>query len=268
MFGYVTVNPETLQEEEQKRYQAVYCGLCRQLDNEYGGMGRATLTYDMTFLAMLLSSLYQQDETTGDQRCPVHPMHRRAYVISPATEYAADMNLVLAYYKCVDDWNDDHSIVALGKSKLLQKKAVRAEKRWPRQCEAITGCLGLLSQMEKENELNPDRPANCFGSLMGELFVWQEDQYAASLRRTGAALGRFIYLMDAVNDLGADIKKKRYNPLVAQPDTGFIPMLTMLIGECTEEFEKLPLQRDLRILRNILYSGIWIKLKIKREGVD
>jgi hypothetical protein len=73
----------------------------------------------------------------------------------------------------------------------------------------------------------------------------------------GAALGRFIYLLDASNDLRADIKKQRYNPLVAQTQRDFTPLLTMMMAECTAAFDKLPITRDSGVLRNVLYSGVW-----------
>jgi hypothetical protein len=119
--------------------------------------------------------------------------------------------------------------------------------------------------MERTGELNPDAPANCFGELMGALFVWRQDQYAHTLWRMGAALGRVVYLMDAVNDLKADVKRQRYNPLVAMSGTDFTPMLTLLMAECTAEFEKLPIRRDQHILQNHLYSGVWLRYRIRNK---
>lgn len=267
MFGYITTNGETLTQEEKNRYQALYCGLCKQLGSEYGGVGRATLTYDMTFLLMFLSSLYNMEETQNVLRCPINPIRQCPYVMTEATAYTADINLILAYYKTEDDWKDDHSLSAYGKKQLLAPKAEQAKKRWPRQSAAVEACLRQLSEMEAANELNPDLPTNCFGTLMGELFVLNEDDAnAEKLRQMGAALGRFVYLMDACMDLHADIKKQRYNPLVAQTDMDFAPVLSMLIGECTETFESFPLEKDVSIMRNILYSGVWVKFKSKKEG--
>jgi len=266
MFGYVTINPNALGEEDKQRYQALYCGLCRQLSKSHGAAGRMTLTYDMVFLSMLLSSLYKEEEIKGVQRCPMHPLKPKPYIQSPATEYAADLSVVLAYYKCMDDWNDDHNVIALGQSKLLKECVKKAGIRYPRQCAAVASGIKRLGEIEQSGEINPDIPANCFGNMMGELFV-REDVWEPALRRMGAALGRFVYLMDAANDLRDDIRKKRYNPLTAQTDTDFEPMLTMLIGECTREFEKLPLERDGNIMRDILYSGVWMRFR-KKERAD
>ena len=259
MFGYITADSRTMQREDKARYQSVYCGLCRRLNRQYGNPGRAALTYDMTFVAILLSSLYHTEEAESFKRCGLHPLRKGAYISSAVIEYAADMNIILAYYKYLDDWNDDRNARARRKSKSLEQGRSMAKDRWPRQYTAISECMEQLGQMEKDNELNPDKPANCFGVLMGEVLVMQEDSFSAALRRMGAALGRFIYLLDASNDLKADIKKERYNPLIAQTDTNFKPMLDMLMSECTGEFEKLPLERDLPILRNVLYSGVWTR---------
>lgn len=269
MFGYITTNPEALSKEEKDRYRKYYCGLCHQLNTQYGSIGRATLSYDMTFLAMLFSSLYELKETQSNWHCFRHPIKQHPYVETPATAYAADMNIILTYYQCLDNWNDDHNLVARGNSRLLEKHLARIIDLNPRQCRAIADNLQHLGEMERVNELNPDLPANCFGELMGALFVWRQDEYTDTLRHLGAALGRFIYLLDSVNDLKSDIKKQRYNPLVAQIETDFTPMLTIMMAECTAEFEKLPIRRDRHILQNILYSGVWQKYRVrKRKGTD
>jgi hypothetical protein len=259
------ISTKELTKEEYTRYRAVYCGLCNKLKLHHGAISRLTLTYDMTFLAMFLSSLYEEKEADSSQRCPVHPIRKHHCVSSPATDYAADMSVLLTYYKCLDDWNDDHSVVALQKSKVFQSKAQAVELLWPRQCFAVKRGIEILTEMERNNEMNPDLPANCFGIIMGELFVRDEDEYSAPLRRMGAALGRFIYMMDAVSDLKSDIKKERYNPLVSFTDTDFTTMLSLLIVECTKEFENLHPERDANIMRNILYSGVWTKYTVKER---
>lgn len=266
MFGYITVDPSALSKEEKSRYREYYCGLCRRLYTQYGSIGRATLTYDMTFLSMLLSSLYESEEITGSQRCMVHPVRAHPYRETPAIAYAADMNIILAYYQCLDDWHDDHNMVARQKSRRLEKSLPRTKEAYPYQSTVITESLERLGKMEKANELNPDLPANCFGELMGSLFIWRRDEYADTLWHMGAALGRFIYLLDAVNDLKADIKKQRYNPLVAQMETDFTPTLTLMMAECTAAFERLPIRRDKHILQNVLYSGVWQKYRVPTKG--
>jgi len=265
MFGYIMANHNTLEKADNDCYQALYCGLCKRLDTLHGMTGRMTLTYDMVFISMLLSSLYREDESTGVQKCLVHPFRSHEYIYSRATDYAADLSIVLAYYKCLDDWYDDHNVIARNRSRALQKSTALVRTRWPRQCSAIGNGIADLREMERINEMNPDIPANRFGAIMGELFVREEDAHSPALRRMGTALGRFIYLMDAVNDLRGDIKHERYNPLVSLTNTDFAPTLTLLIGECTKEYETLPLERNISLMRNILFSGVWMKYRSKEQ---
>jgi hypothetical protein len=269
MFGYIAANLKALSKEEKERYAKFYCGLCHELDAKYGHIGRMTLSYDMTFLSMLLSALYELEENCCSGRCIRHSIRRHPYVVTEATVYAAQMNLLLAYYQRMDDLADDHNPIAGIMGRKLVQYLPNIEESNPRQYAAITDCLRRLGDMERTGEINPDMPTNCFGEMVGALFVWRNDEYTGILRRMGAALGRFIYLLDAANDLRADVKKERYNPLVAQPAQDFTPLLTLMIAECTAEFEKLPIHRDKHILQNHLYSGAWQKYRIQnRKGAD
>lgn len=205
MFGYVTVNDKDLSAEANARFRALYCGVCRALRARGGVAGQITLSFDGTFLALLLTALYEPEETGGSARCIVHPMKKRAYAGSDIISYAADMNLLLAYYKCLDGWTDDKNPLDLIGMKGLARAFHDIEPRYPRQSAALRDNLSALARLEKANDESPDAPARCFGCLLGELFVWREDHWALGLRALGEALGRFIYLMDAYDDLLADI---------------------------------------------------------------
>lgn len=263
MFGYILPNTGDLTPEQTQRYKSLYCGLCRSLQQNYGAAGRATLTYDMTFLVMLLSSLYEPREESGSSRCVAHPSHKHPFAANAATEYCAAMNVALTYHNCLDDWKDDKKLRRLAVAKLLEDDWASISAAWPRQCQAISQSLQELGRLEAENCQNPDLPANCFGQLMGELFVWKpDDHWADALRQCGSALGRFIYMMDAALDLEKDEKSGSYNPLRTLAAQGkgledFRQLLVLHIAECTQAFEQLPLCQDIDILRNILYSGIW-----------
>jgi hypothetical protein len=256
MFGTVRVNRKALSPEERKRYDGAYCGLCRELGLKAGALGRSCLSYDMTFLSMLLSSVYNLGEQQENCVCTFRPIPHPC-IANEVVSYCADMNLILAYYQALDEWKDDRKKRAKQKSEALASYLPTINEKWPRQCRIIKEKLTNLSEMERVNELNPDLPMNCFGELLGGIFLWREDEYAAALKAMGAALGRFIYLLDACNDLRRDIKKQRYNPLIAQGSGDFTPLLTMMMAECTSAFDELPVNRDSGILRNVLYSGVW-----------
>ncbi len=269
MFGFVSADASALDQAQKTRYGQVYCGICRKIRIQSSHTARLALSYDMAFLALLLMSLYEPQEQIGKRACGFHPMKPRPWTDNEYIGYAADMNVALAYYNCLDDWQDDRSLRSGVAARILKKSCPRILERYPRQCKAIEDCIKQLSDLEKENCPNPDMPAGCFGKLMGELFVYREDLWASALRQMGDALGRFIYLADAAVDYRRDQKKGSYNPFIAmgirQDWQRFDDYLTAIMGRCTEHFEHLPLVQDKGILDNILYSGIWISYRKKQK---
>lgn len=265
MFGFVTANTSELTPEQKERYTAVYCGICRQIRQRHTQQARLTLSYDMAFLALLLMSLYEPEETAGTRACGLHPVKPRPWMDNVYVRYAADMNVALAYYKCQDDWVDDHRHTAHALAGHLEKRMPALEAAYPRQCQAISQCIRELSTLEAAKCDNPDEPANCFGRLMAELLVYQEDHWAETLRQTGFYLGRFVYLADAVVDFPRDQRKKKYNPLPAEDADLWDTWLVLAMGRCTEYFEKLPLVQDKALLDNILYSGVWVNFRRKKQ---
>lgn len=269
MFGLVNANLRELTEAQQTRYNALYCGICRQIRSRASNLSRLVLSFDMTFLALLLESLYEPEETAGSRACSLHPIRPRPWVDSPYVRYAADMNVALAYFKALDDWHDDKNPAARAMAAVLKPHCAAIGQAYPRQYEAISRCIRELSQLEKENCPNPDTVANCFGRLLGELLVAEEDLWASSLREMGIALGRFLYLADAILDYRSDRRKGKYNPFLAM-ETGEDPArwetyLVLSMARCTEYFESLPLVQDKAILDNILYSGVWTQLRQKQK---
>ena len=265
MFGYVTANSKELSKEQKDRYGAIYCGICRRIRSQHTSTARFALSYDMAFLALLHMSLYEPDEESGNRACGLHPIRPRAWVDSDAIRYAADMNVALAYYQCLDDWQDEKKHSARFMANHLQKQMPDLEEAYPRQCTAIRGCIRRLTELEQAGCDNADEPANCFGELMAELLVRQEDLWAPYLRQMGRSLGRFIYLADAVADFEKDQKKGRYNPLREEDQAVWDDFLVLAMGRCTEYYEKLPLVQDKALLDNILYSGVWMNFRKKKQ---
>ena len=262
MFGYVTIYEPELKVKDLKKYKAYYCGLCRMLKEKYGFMGQMTLTYDMTFEVILLSSLYENASEAERHRCKVHPIKKQMMLRNEITDYAAAMNVLLAYYHMEDDWQDDRKVTSLMTKSMIHGKVRRIIEEYPRQSRAIRSALEELSSCEKEECTDIDRTAGCFGRLMEELFVYREDIWERNLRKMGFFLGKFIYIMDAYEDLPEDLKKGRYNPLrdmygKDDYEGRMKQILCMMIAESTAEYERLPCLLDVDILRNILYDGVW-----------
>ena len=259
MFGYVMPDPATLGEAEQARYRSVYCGLCRALGKRHGHFSRLTLTYDLTYLTLFLSALYEPEEVRGEGRCIRHPVKKHAWAASAITDYAADMTIALTYHKCRDDWQDDRSLPAKAMAALLEKHYRQVQESWPRQCAAIEAAMEEQADIERRRDETTDPAPACFGRLGGQLFLMTDDGWAPALRAFGDSLGRYIYLLDAVCDSEKDAKKGGYNPvlLMEKEPEDMRETLEMLLGGAAMTFERLPLVQDEALLRNILYSGLW-----------
>ncbi len=270
VFGYVTADLRELPREARERYSAVYCGICRRIREQASNPARLALSYDMAFLALLLMSLYEPEETGGDRACILHPIKKRAWLDNAYIRYGADMNVALAYYNARDDYRDEGKLSARVMGGVFEKSMPDIMERYPRQCGAMEACIARLDGLEKENCGNPDLPAACFGELMGELLVYREDLWAEDLRQMGMALGRFIYLADAAVDYRRDKRKQQYNPYLAM-GTGedwlrWEQYLVLAMARCTEHFERLPLVQDKKLLDNILYSGVWLEYRRRQRG--
>ena len=262
MFGYVSADIKGLSKEERAIYKAHYCGLCHVLKERYGSIGTSSLSYDMAFLEMLLSDLNDRKETEGSERCTVHPLKEHRYIITESTYYAADMQMMLGYYSLLDNIHDE------GKGEREEEKyrAIIAElnSRYPRQADALRSKLKELSIKENQNCKDPEALALLTGAFLGEIFVDDETSFFRDdLRTLGCGLGRFVYLLDSWCDRKKDKRKGRFNPL--PDDITRESMKDMLIdaaATASSAFERLPLDQHVSIMRNILYSGIWMRFEV------
>jgi len=262
MFGYLTADRSRLSEAQRQRYRSCYCGLCRAIGQRCGQVCRLCLTYDMVFLTMTLDSLYEPEAVTERRTCPVHPLRPVESCRSAAADYGADLNVLLAYYNCLDDWEDERRLLKAGEAKLLRAAAYAAGERNPVQRSAVAEGLAALREIEQRRDPSPDAGANAFGALMGSLFVWKRDRWEPELRALGEGLGRFIYLLDAARDRAADEKKGLYNPLSAAfrdglDEAALLDALSGIMAEAAAAWDRLPLVQDAAILKNILYHGVW-----------
>lgn len=286
MFGYVVVNKPELKIREFTDYNAYYCGLCHMLRDKFGLSAGLTLTYDMTFLILLLDSLYEPQYESKQRHCPIHPVKKKPMIKNEITEYAADMNMLLSWGHLKDDWEDEKKLVGLIGDIGFKRRAEYVMKRYRRQTGVVLGSLARLSALEKkymsewssiesefDGKLHPDTDqipyteadideiSQPFGDLMGEIFVMREDAFAPTLRDFGLMLGKYIYIKDALEDIEKDRKKGCFNPFLhISKDDDRMELIKNIqeinIRQAISEFEKLPLERHLPILRNILYEGV------------
>ena len=264
MFGYIIVNKPEMKFREFDVYHGYYCGLCKKLKQHYGKFGQITLSYDMTFVLMVLTSLYEPETTRSKERCITHPFQKHDTRVNDITDYVAHMNILLTYYKCKDDWNDDRKLKQLVLEKILYHKSGFSRNFYREKWKKISHLLDELSKEEQKDNQDIDQMSGMFGQIMAEIMLYQDDEWKELLSRFGFFLGKFIYLMDAYEDIEDDLKNHNYNPLkqlYKKPEFEDIihKILTMMMAECSKTFEQLPLIDDIDILRNVLYSGVWYR---------
>lgn len=215
MFGYVRPTQQ-LSDTEQARFQQVYCGMCHTLGRRYGLAGRMVLNYDLTFLAILLSD----GQTEGQcRRCIRHPFKGQMCVCGDdAFDLAADMSVILTWWQ-IQDGIADHGfwrgLPYRGASLLLRRAYRQARQRYPAFDAGTRQHLADLAQLERNGCASLDQPADTFARLLSNV----ADQVAPPvkqrvLREFLYHLGRWIYLVDAADDLKDDVKDGSYNPLI------------------------------------------------------
>ncbi len=215
MFGYVRPAAQRLTEEQQQRYEGAYCGLCHTLGRRYGLAGRMILNYDLTFLAMLLS------EGTAERctkRCLIHPVKGRPCACGgSAFELAADMSIILTWWQ-IQDGIADHGFFGGLKyraaSLLLRRTYRKARALRPAFDESTRRHLEKLSELEKENCPSLDAAADTFARLLADAaHEMAQPVKRRVLEQMLYHLGRWVYLVDAADDLKNDVKTGSYNPL-------------------------------------------------------
>lgn len=273
MFGYVIVNKADLKFREFDIYHSYYCGLCRSLKERYGLKGQISLSYDMTFLIMLLTGLYEPEIREKRTGCAVHPFGKQLTRRNEFTDYGADMNVLFTCYKCRDDWEDERKLLRLAYGKLMKGSLKGIDSKYSAKVRRIDGLMRQISREEQSGVESIDQMAGLFGQVMGEIFAVRNDEWEENLRKLGTFLGKYIYILDAYEDMEEDLKGNRFNPLKSRYehpdfDEEVKTILTMLMAECCREFEKLPILDNVEILRNILYSGVWYRYEAVRNKRD
>lgn len=275
MFGYIRINKMDLTFREFDYYKGYYCGLCKYLKENHGEVSRLSLNYDITFLIVILTALYKLDSDITYERCIANPLKKKMRIVNEITEYAASMNILLSYYKLEDNLYDDNGIKDKLAYELYKGKLKKAYEKYPQKAEYIKQQLGNLRELEKQESKSIDKVSNTFGNLMGEIFVYKKDEYEQNLRNIGFNLGKYIYILDAYEDLEEDNKKGRYNPFIDYIDkkeelkNKVDRLISMSLGMATKNIEQLNLEFNKSIIDNIIYSGVYLRYKsILEKGCE
>lgn len=270
MFGYITIHKPELKFKEYDIYHSYYCGLCHTLKDLFSNTSRLSLNYDLTFLAILLSSLYEPDTKENQTKCIIHPVQKHLSYRNECIDYAAKMTIVLSYFKCLDDWQDERKIGKKIYSQVLYHDYFQIKNEYPKKIEKIEKYLLIIQKKEQEQISSLDEIANYFGKIMAEICVYKDDEWKDELYELGFYLGKFIYIMDAYDDIEKDIKKGCFNPLIQKYQSNHFEqyshdILEMMISRVATVLECLPLIENIEILRNIIYSGVWTKYELRKK---
>ncbi len=219
MFGYVVVDKPALRIREYEYYRATYCGLCHAMGKCTGCLSRLTLSYDVAFFALLRGSLTDENFYFKAKRCPRHPFKKIQTVeINPTLEYSAYVGGVLTSGKIEDNINDEKGIKRTAAAFLgffFSSMEKKSKKNVHEMYDLVRKKLTELSEIEKAGTVSIDAPANVFGEMMQELLAYGlEGDRALIARNIGKRLGRWIYIIDALDDYDKDKKSGSYNPFV------------------------------------------------------
>ncbi len=278
MFGYVTPCKMELKIKDFEKFKAYYCGLCRMIKKNFGNLPRLALNYDMAFLAVLLDSLNDSNFKVKKQFCSFHPMQKRLVLIENSPlEYAAFCNVLLAYYKLLDNIYDDNSKLSRVYSSVLNLYLKKAPEKYKNNSDYIGSSLRELSAVENNPEVKTlDELSHHFADLTGYILSHydSEDNTAENLYWLGYNLGKWIYIIDAFDDLEKDMHNNKFNALSKiynkdnkpykelleeiSPRIDFT--LTSCAQSCLEYLSKLPIQKNHDLLHNILQFGLMEKM--------
>lgn len=275
MFGYVKVFKPTIRMGEYEIYKGIYCTLCKRLDKRYGLLSRFTLSYDMTFLALLQMALAEECGEFCPSRCSFNPTKRCLKATDTAAiDRAADIGTILTYYKFKDTLADEGLGKKIGAWCALPFAAAahkKAKKRAPAIDAAVAAMMTAQAEVEAAENASIDRAAEPFAQLLRTLAaeIAATDTQKRVLERFGYCLGRWVYLMDAVDDLAKDLEKGRYNPYIGarqlkkgdvegvkEARTYSLFTLNACLAECKAAYDLLEIRRFDGILRNILEEGM------------
>lgn len=275
MFGYVKINKMDLTFREYEHYRGYYCGLCKYLKDEHGEISRLSLNYDITFLVILLTSIYKPKSRVVEEICIANPFKKKKKIVNEVTEYAASMNVLLTHYKLEDNLKDDRGIKDILAYNIYKGKLKTAYEKYPSKAEFIKLQLDTLHNLEQNKNYNIDEVSNTFGNLMGEIFSYKNDKYEEDLRIIGFNIGKYIYILDAYEDLDEDYKKGRYNPFIDYIDQKdelkekVDKMISLSLGILADRIDNLDIQMNAGIIENIVYSGVFLRYKnILNKGCE
>lgn len=284
MFGYVMPDKGELKIKEYEIFRAYYCGVCKSMGKSFGPLCRLGLNYDSVFLGLFLSSINKEDVSLEHEACIANPLKKKWVVKkSHSVDFSSDINIILTYYKLLDDWRDDKNLPAKLGQFIISPGYRRALCRNEEVESHIRLSLEKLYALEKQKCSSMDRAADPFGDLIQGIvslgYKGYSDKDKKAVEWMSYNIGKWIYIIDAFDDIEKDAKKNNYNPLLIQYEyeDGNIERfkdkireevsfnLVHTLAQAATAFELLSMNNR-GIMENILYLGMDKKTKNVLEG--
>ena len=282
MLGYVLPDKSELKLREYEIYSGYYCGICKYIGRTFGQFPRMALSYDAAFMALLLSSVDDTPDSPEREHCIVHHIKYKTVVRNPSIEYAGDVMLILAWFKLLDDAGDEGRLYAKATTLLLKHHYKKLREKYPRLCRNIEAHLRQLSDLEKEKCSSIDRVGETFGLLMTDIFcegisiLCSDPEKASRLQKTFTEIaynmGKWIYMIDAVDDIEENLESGSYNPLLyrfnyradeestedfrKRIDEDLRFNLFSYLATLGEGIDRLDMKKNSGIIENVVYLGL------------
>ena len=279
MLGYVQVFKPDLKVREYEIYMGYYCGVCKYIGKEYGQLPRMALSYDAAFLALLLACVDEEPDAPVQEHCVAHHIKNKTIIRNAAIEYAGDVMLILAWYKMLDDAHDEGKAYAKASVRLLNRLHKKLQKKYPQLCDGIELNLAKLNGLEEAECANLDEAAESFSKIMEVIFeegakkLYPDSQdLHETFAKTGYHMGKWIYLIDAVDDIDENIETGAYNPLLYRFEYKDEEETTQqfrdrirenlefnlyhYLAVLSEQTESLDIKKNRGIIDNVIYFGM------------
>ena len=279
MFGYIRTHRPELKVYEDEIYKGIYCSLCKELGKRYGLMSRMFLSFDSTFLALALMALSEEKICFDKKCCPFNPAKKCHFCKEKSDElsYAADISVLLLYHKIRDNINDSILFKAILYRILLVlifRSYKKAEKYRPDAAIIINEYMQMQAAVEETRSTSIDEAAEPTAILLSRIYSANEpDSDRRRVReRVGYCLGRWVYMIDAFDDIEKDRKSGNYNPFLLAGQDNYEKIkgdLLMTAGEIAKAYELLDIKKFNGIVKNIIYDGLYYEtLKVYERRSD
>lgn len=268
MFGYVIPYKPELKMREFDLYRSVYCGLCKQMGKKYTFLSRFLLSYDATFLAISALALSPKPREARRQVCAAHPTHKKWCITScEELTFTCDAAMIMAYFSCKDHIHDHKfPLKYYFPLPFLSFACKKAKKRRPEIFDIFKRMTENQREVEKSDSSSVDNAADPTAEALSALatYLSESEKEKETLKRFGYMLGRYIYLMDALDDLQKDRKAGCYNPYIKkfpsltddEIQQKAQEMINLTIAQLASAYELLSIKRYKPLLDNIIYQGL------------